>query len=330
MNYYNENDPKAADWLRELIADGHIPAGIVDERSITEISPDELSEYTQCHFFAGIGGWSLALELAGWPASRPVWTGSCPCQPFSGAGEGKGASDDRHLWPVFRRLIAQLHPERVFGEQVAQAIGFNWLDGVSADLEADGYAVGAVVLGAHSVGAPHIRQRLYWLANSNGKQELTANAIRLHAESGGSGTHGRMANANGGRRKQRHANLGAIPIAAKDGAAGGLAVASDNGAGSDTGKAGGLQGESMDARTESLRQAHWQAGTSGADSRSASSHWDACDIIECLDGKSRRVESGTFPLAHGVSGRVGLLRGYGNAIVPQTAAEFIRAFLECE
>jgi DNA (cytosine-5)-methyltransferase 1 len=325
MNYYNEIDPKAADWLRELIAGGHIPAGDVDERSITQISPNELSKYTQCHFFAGIGGWSLALELAGWPASRPVWTGSCPCQPFSGAGEGKGASDDRHLWPVFRRLIAELHPERVFGEQVAQAIGFNWLDGVSADLEADGYAVGAVVLGAHSVGAPHIRQRLYWLANSNGQQELAANPIRLHTESGSGGTHGRLANANGGRCEQRDANLGAIPIAAAHGAAGGLAVASDNGTGSDTGKAGGLQGESMDARTESLRQAHGETGASGADSRSASGHWDACDIIDCLDGKSRRVESGTFPLAHGVQGRVGLLRGYGNAIVPQVAAEFIRA-----
>ena len=325
MNYYNEHDPKAAAWLRELITQGHIPAGDVDTRTITEISPDEIAHYTQCHFFAGIGGWSLALELAGWPPSRPVWTGSCPCQPFSGAGEGKGASDDRHLWPVFRRLIAKLHPERVFGEQVAQAIGFNWLDGVSADLEADGYAVGAVVLGAHSVGAPHIRQRLYWLANSNGEQELAANAIRLHAESGSRGTNGGMANANGGRRKQRDANIGAIPIAAAHGEACGLAVASHNGAGGDTGKAGGLQRGAMDARAKSLRQAHGQAGTSGADSRSPSGHWDACDIIECLDGKSRRVESGTFPLAYGVQGRVGLLRGYGNAIVPQTAAEFIMA-----
>ena len=79
MNYYNEYDPKAAAWLRELIAAKLIPAGVVDERSITEISPHDLSDYTQCHFFAGIGGWSLALELAGWPASRPVWTGSCPC-----------------------------------------------------------------------------------------------------------------------------------------------------------------------------------------------------------------------------------------------------------
>ena len=338
MNYYNEHDPKAAVWLRELIAGGHIPAGVVDERSITEISPDELSEYTQCHFFAGIGGWSLALELAGWPASRPVWTGSCPCQPFSGAGEGKGASDDRHLWPVFRRLIAQLHPERVFGEQVAQAIGFNWLDGVSADLEADGYEVGAVVLGAHSVGAPHIRQRLYWLANSmhperraigqhrqDGRNGEDGGRQKAHSELGTRGEVLRLADADSGRREQCDANLGTVPIAAADGPPRGLALASDNGTGSDSGKTGGCRGEPMDAGAASLRQTHGETGTSGTDSRSASGHWEACDIIGCLDGKSRRVEPGTFPLAHGLSGRVGLLRGYGNAIVPQVAAEFIRA-----
>ena len=87
-SYYNEHDPKAAAWLRELIKAGLIPDGDVDERSIAEVKPDELRHYTQCHFFAGIGGWSLALQLAGWSADKPVWTGSCPCQPFSAAGKG--------------------------------------------------------------------------------------------------------------------------------------------------------------------------------------------------------------------------------------------------
>ena len=56
--------------------------------------------------------------------------------------------------------------------------------------------------------------------------------------------------------------------------------------------------------------------------------WGNFDIIPCRDGKSRRVESGTFPLAHGIPGRVGLLRGYGNAIVPQVAAQFIASVME--
>jgi len=160
--YYNEHDPHAAEWLRNLIAAGLIASGDVDERSICDVPATDLAGYGQCHFFAGIGGWSLALRLAGVPDDCPVWTGSCPCQPFSSAGKGEGVADARHLWPVFAALIAQCRPERVFGEQVASAIGHGWLDGVQTDLEAEGYACGAAVLGAHSVGAPHIRRRLYW------------------------------------------------------------------------------------------------------------------------------------------------------------------------
>jgi DNA (cytosine-5)-methyltransferase 1 len=77
--YYNELDPFAAAWLRNLIAAGLIPQGEVDERSIEDVTPNDLAGFRQCHFFAGIGGWPLALRLAGWPDERPVWTGSCPC-----------------------------------------------------------------------------------------------------------------------------------------------------------------------------------------------------------------------------------------------------------
>jgi DNA (cytosine-5)-methyltransferase 1 len=88
MNYYNEFDPYAAQWLRNLIEAGHIPQGEVDSRSIKDVKASDLSGFVQCHFFAGLGGWSRALRLAGWPKDRPVWTGSCPCQPFSAAGAG--------------------------------------------------------------------------------------------------------------------------------------------------------------------------------------------------------------------------------------------------
>jgi DNA (cytosine-5)-methyltransferase 1 len=121
MNYYNEHNPFAAQWIRNLIAGDLIPAGDVDARDIQEVTAHDLRGYTQCHFFAGIGGWPAALQLAGWPTTRPVWTGSCPCQPFSVAGLGKGADDERHLWPEFRRLIAECRPYTVFGEQVASA-----------------------------------------------------------------------------------------------------------------------------------------------------------------------------------------------------------------
>ena len=164
--YYNEIDPFAAAWLRNLIAAELIPAGDVDERSIKDVQPGDLAGYVQCHFFAGIGGWSYALRLAGWPEDRPVWTGSCPCQPFSAAGKRGGVNDERHLWPEMYRLVRECGPATVFGEQVASKDGRLWLAGVRADLEALGYAVGAADLCAAGVGAPHIRQRLWWVADA--------------------------------------------------------------------------------------------------------------------------------------------------------------------
>lgn len=88
--YYSDNDPKVCAWLRELIKRGLIADGDVDERSICDVKADDVRGYSQCHFFAGGGGWSLALRLAGWPDDRPVWTGSCPCQPWSNANVWQG------------------------------------------------------------------------------------------------------------------------------------------------------------------------------------------------------------------------------------------------
>ena len=165
--FYNEIDPYAAQWLRNLIAAGHIAPGVVDERSIEDIEPAELDGYTQCHFFAGIGVWSLALRKAGWSDDCPVWTGSCPCQPFSSAGKGAGFDDERHLWPAFQHLIEQCRPPVVIGEQVASKDADPWIDLVHADMEALGYALGAVPFTCASVGARHILDRLYWVADSS-------------------------------------------------------------------------------------------------------------------------------------------------------------------
>ena len=165
--YYNEIDPYAAEWLRSLIRSGHIADGIVDERSISDVRPDELQEFTQCHFFAGIGVWSYALRSAGWEDDRPVWTGSCPCQPFSNAGSRKGVTDERHLWPHWFHLIEQCRPPTVFGEQVASKDGLGWIDLVQADMEGADYAIGAFDLCSAGFGAPHIRQRLWFVADTD-------------------------------------------------------------------------------------------------------------------------------------------------------------------
>ena len=172
--YYNEIDPFAAQWLRNLIAGGHIAPGEVDERSIEDVTPDDLSGFTQCHFFAGIGVWSHSLRLAGWPDDKPVWTGSCPCQPFSAAGKGNGFADERHLWPAFFHLISERRPQHVFGEQVAAGNANVWFDLVQADLEGMGYAFGLTPFPSAGIGAPHIRERAYWVAHASSEHESAA------------------------------------------------------------------------------------------------------------------------------------------------------------
>lgn len=169
--YYNEFDPKTAAWLRQLIKNGVIAPGEVDERSITDVTAEDLRGFTQHHFFAGIGTWSYALRNAGWSDNRPVCTASLPCQPFSAAGNRKGKDDERHLLPHFIELVRQCDFDIIFGEQVEAAIRHGWLDDLQANMEAEDYAIGHAVLGAHSVNAPHQRLRLYWMAYAFSKRQ---------------------------------------------------------------------------------------------------------------------------------------------------------------
>ena len=197
-SYYNEMDPFAAAWIRELIKAGEIAPGDVDERSIKDVSPDDLRGYTQCHFFAGISGWAYAARIAGWEDDRPLWTGSCPCQPFSVAGKGAGVDDVRHLWPDFFRLIRACRPPVVMGEQVAGKAGYGWLDGVLSDLAGEDYAGRGVDIPACAVDAPHIRSRLYWVARSN-----VADAGSRGLWLNGHGSSARAASGGGGEARQQ-------------------------------------------------------------------------------------------------------------------------------
>ncbi|WP_337064415.1 DNA cytosine methyltransferase [Serratia marcescens] len=234
--YYNEIDPYAAQWLRNLIAAGHIAPGDVDERSIEDVKPDDLRNYTQCHFFAGIGVWSYALRNAGWPDDKPVWTGSCPCQPFSAAGKGSGFDDERHLWPAFHWLIGECRPQHVFGEQVASGNANAWFDLVQADLEAMDYAFGLVPFPSAGVGAPHIRDRAYWVAHANnagleGRSGMPERSAQFTA--GARSLVERLANTNSlgwfGRRSGSHCNESGQPDASERlGATDGVADTNDN------------------------------------------------------------------------------------------------------
>jgi DNA (cytosine-5)-methyltransferase 1 len=175
---YNEIEPFAVAWLRELERSGHIAPGVINDRSILDLRAADVSGPGQRHFFAGIGIWSAALRLAGVPDNADIWTGSCPCQPFSAAGRRTGTEDPRHLWPGWFALIDECRPPIVFGEQVASPAGLAWLDAVYADLEGAGYTVGTADLCAASVGAPHIRQRLYFVAYADERAAINVRDAR--------------------------------------------------------------------------------------------------------------------------------------------------------
>ena len=342
--YYNEIDPFAAAWLRELIHQGHLPDGTVDTRPIQEVQPDDLLGFTQCHFFAGIGGWAHALRLAGWPDDRPVWTGSCPCQPFSNAGRQAGTKDARHLWPAWFRLITECHPAVVFGEQVESAIRHGWWDLVQRDLEGEDYACGMAVLGAHSVGAPHQRQRCWFVAESQGEQ-YHGSGDQGHGWGQPAGSR-RMAVPQRDRRPRPGVHLlergprQAVPLLAGTGAAGLVGDPDQAGPqgrhlgwdGAREQPAGTASLDGLMALSDGRLSSDYDLQRSGRylqrETNETSSFWSPCDWLPCRDHVARPVEPGTFPLAHGVPVRVGRLRGYGNAIVPQVAHVFIETYLE--
>ncbi|MCF3524586.1 DNA cytosine methyltransferase [Stenotrophomonas maltophilia] len=341
MNYYSEWDPYAAQWIRNLIDAGLIPPGHVDTRSITDVQPSDLAGYRQCHFFAGIAGWSLAARLAGWPDDRELWTGSAPCQPFSVAGKGKAQDDDRHLWPHFLRLIRARRPAVVMGEQVAAAVGKNWLDGVSADLEAEDYACRAVVVPACAVDAPHRRDRLWFVAHTDntGLEGQPGHVVRaaqgwrepsrscpeagvLDRSEHPSCTVENAKRPCGGCEVERGEarRPEAIRPPSWAGGPGGGIVANALRQGSHASALPGVRRGEEGARA-------WNGSAAGL--RAARSHWDGAGWLIGHDGKARRFEPSIRLLAHGVPARVGKLRAGGNAIVPEVAAEVIGAYMDC-
>jgi DNA (cytosine-5)-methyltransferase 1 len=285
--YYNEIDKYCVRWLKNLMSKRLIPSGDIDDRSIEEVTHADINGYDQCHFFAGLGGWPFALKLARWPNPRPVWTGSCPCQPFSLVGKREGHADKRHLWPAWFRLISKLEPPTVFGEQVASAITAGWYDQVADDLENKGYAIGSAILPACSIGAPHRRDRLFFVAHSNSLRKSQQEGFEQDVRRRSSNSSETVANATrreSGRLQQSR-------------------VQSNPRASSKTfpyASSLGLQAQGMRQRC--------------APSQPQPPH---CNWWESEPSVGRMV--------NGVSARMGKLRALGNAIVPQIAAEFIKA-----
>ncbi len=494
--YYNEVDPFAAEWLRQLMKKNAIAPGDVDERDIRDVKKNDLKGYTQCHFFAGIGVWSHSLRESGWEDNRPIWSGSCPCTPFSSAGRKEGFKSEAHLWPVFFDLIRECRPPIVVGEQVAQRLGQTWFDVVQSDLTRETYSSGLAVYPAGGVGAPHLRLRLYWFAKDtkdnalehtrgNGREQgagenrhnperkcgtkesdngdnirtdvgiadatghmahsatarpqgesglgkntrtsghadsgkiikLANTDNKKHGDRGGILERGSSAdqtrptesigsdNADGmassksiefmadssGKSEQRHSGTihnsekkgsesgsknGNLSERHTDGCKDGQLANADSGRieresrGSDetrtplenrgqktkgisksikyntTGNMAntdttGLQGRQFGCQhnQKTGERSESTHGTTGQSCASAdetelpgptNGYWASADWLWCRDEKWRPVRPGTFPLAHGITGRVGKLRGYGNAIVGPAAKEFLVALQKVE
>lgn len=396
--FYSELEPYAAQFLQNLIQAGHITHGQVEERSIKDLNAEDLDGVRRAHFFAGIGVWDLALQLAGWPADREVWTGSCPCQPFSVTGKKQGVSDSRHLWPDWFKLIEKRHPAAIFGEQVASSAGGGWLDLVLTDLEGAGYTVGAANLPACGVGAPHKRSRLFFCAflprgnaDSHEGRQQQQRKTRVHGEGApgndangcgstlggvdadslfveqGSQEHGRRDSRGDeaprtGSRGSRGALHGGDPRRAGGGWDSGAVPRPEAEGGRQGREAGnlphlfgapGLTLHSDHSRLAGLeghrRDGHHWRGSGWLDSKSVGSaaeagstrgFWGGCDWYYCRDGKYRPAGPLVSPMAHGAptrmgpdgaletQPRVGRLKAYGNAIVPQLAAKFVKASME--
>lgn len=290
--YYNENDADAVAWLRELISRGLVAQGDVDDRSIEDVRPDDLRGYAQCHFFSGIGTWSYALRLAGWPDDRPIWTGSCPCQPFSVSGNGLGFDDPRDLWPHFVPLVRARRPPVVMGELTAKKAGRAWLDRARSDLEDGHYASRGVVVPSCAVDAPNERERLYWCAI-----DVEHAAVER-------------------RRKGRTEPV----VGSRGNAASGADAPRDMGD-ADAARLAQREGERGDPCTE-------RAAAERADDPAG--FWDDHEWIVCHDGRSRRTKPGIPLLAAGSAARIPMWRGLGNAINARLAAEAIRAFMESD
>jgi DNA (cytosine-5)-methyltransferase 1 len=374
--YYNDVDEKKCAWVRELIKAGAITDGEVDCRPIELIQPNDLRGFRRAHFFCGIAIWDYALNLAGWDDSIGVtWTFSCPCQPFSAAGKKKGIADRRHLFPEQFRLIKGRRPVVCFGEQVSSPDGLAWLDIVRTDLESEAYTFGALDLCAAGAGAPHIRNRTFFVADAKGRgcgieRDKAQPGSSRHTDSGnefdgladakGIGRRRGADNNDGGRRQRASGQNGTVDSVGNPDSAGsqGRRIGRDGTgecAPGSAGVAGGMAypdgGQFGNGPIQRSREYGLQP-EDGSPAGPVNGFWRDAGWVLCRPERSdgdpswRPVEPRTFPLGDGNSfdlgrmrdssapgyqsgkaeARIMRLRGYGDAISPEVAARFIKAY----
>lgn len=333
--YYNEIDVGAQRWLRELMHEGLIPRGHIDGRPIQDVRADDLRGYGTCHFFAGIGVWAYALGCASFDLGGVTWTGSCPCQPFSVAGKGGGFDDPRHLWPHWVRLIEECRPDRILGEQSANAGA--WVDLVRTDLEALDYAFGSPDLPAAGFGGAHIRPRFYWLADADNAEWWAdrapgnvgdwphAGRVQGAGDPGDGGALRWLGDADGGLRGRGICGPGE-GLSAPDGHAAQLRDRGSSPGDPAFGLGDAGQPGLSDAQFGILRRpGRWPTGRATEQPSRASGA--RVDWLLCRSGVFRPVEPGLAPLVTEAPARMAALRGFGNALDAEVATQFVQAYL---
>jgi len=290
--------------------------------------------------FSGIGGFDLAAEWMGWEnvfhcewnefgqrvlkyywpkaesftditktdftkyANRiDILTGGFPCQPYSSAGKRLGKEDERHLWPEMLRAIREISPSFVVGENVRGLTNWNGglvFDEVCTELENLGYQVAPVIIPACGVGAPHRRERVWFVAYAYGSNQA----------------YNRRAN---DRETEKVWRQNPCDVSGEF---------LSNGNATNTSKsANELQGKGgLDLDGVILEKRKGQKKTNRFNSNNSKNAWHdfptQSPICGGDDGIPTKLDGITFPKWRSES-----IKGYGNAIVPQVAFEIFKAIV---
>ena len=289
---------------------------------------------THGSLFSGIGGFDLAAEWAGWenifhceydpfcqkilkhhfPNSKlyedirtfdasnyfgriDILTGGFPCQPFSAAGKRLGTDDPRHLWPEMLRIIREVSPRYVVGENVSGLL--NWSGGlvfeeVCSDLETEGYEVAPYILPACGKNAPHLRNRIWFIAR------------RITPDTNNTRTNNTVRNNENGETKSKKRERESF---VKPGE--GRRDAPDTICVRQRGQGYGVRKSKLFNENGKVR--NWQNFPTQS------------PLCGGNDGVSEKLDGISFP-----KWRKESIKAYGNAIVPQVAYEIFKAINEIE
>lgn len=290
--------------------------------------------------FAGIGGFELAARWMGWntiawsewdpfcqkvlsyhfPEAKgygdikkadftqyrgqcDILTGGFPCQPYSVAGKRLGKEDERHLWPEMLRVIREVRPRWIVGENVRGLLSWNGgvvFEEVCTDLESEGYEVQAFIIPAAGVGAPHRRERVWIIAN--------ADSIRCEGDS------------EQVRNWENRDDFARFDMFCEK--QGFNAIWCEH-KGSSQNK--GFTPNAENSRLSTCNEGSWQEQFRRRDERvSFSKHWENFPTISAVcggdDGLPSELDGIAFPKWRRES-----IKAYGNAIVPQVAYQLFQA-----